>query len=151
MGVEFFPLNRILFRLRLNHYLDGKEDPMTSAIRKSSFDPGGPIAGLTAGAAAAVAGVSLSAIQARPRCRRPVFRARQLAIYLHHVAMGATVAACARQFDRDRATIRLAIRRIEDLRENRAFDCGAARLEQAVATLHDMVLELLAEAKGAAR
>ena len=123
----------------------------SNALERKSCEKRRSNSGLTAGAAAAVAGVSLSAIQARPRCRRPVFRARQLAIYLHHVAMGATVAACARQFDRDRATIRLAIRRIEDLRENRAFDCGAARLEQAVATLHDMVLELLAEANGAAR
>jgi hypothetical protein len=124
---------------------------MTSAIPKRSFARSGQIAGLSAGAAAAVTGVSLSAIQARPRCRRPVFRARQLAIYLHHVAMGANVATCARQFDRDRATIRLAIQRIEDLRENPAFDRGAARLERAVATLQDMVLDLVSQEKGAAR
>lgn len=110
-----------------------------------------PIEGLSAAAVCAATGVPLAALQARPRCRRAVARARQLAIYLHAVAMGASVSACARLFERDRATIRHAIRQIEDMRENAAFDRAAARLEQALAAQRDMVLALMAEASGAGR
>lgn len=121
---------------------------MTIALPDKSFAL--PIAGLSAGAVAAATGVSLIAMQ-RPSRRRTVAQARQLAIYLHHVAMGASVSACARLFERDRATIRHAIRRVEDRRESPVFDLGAIRLEQALATQRDMVLALVTEAEGAAR
>lgn len=111
--------------------------------------PSAPIAGLSAAAAAAVAGVPPKLISARTRCAAPVARARQFAVYLHHVALGASLSACARQFGRDRATVRHACAVIEDLRDDPRFDCGALRLERAVATQRDMVLSLVAE--GAAR
>ena len=116
-----------------------------------SDPPPAPISGLCAAAAAAAAGVSLAAIHAPQRRRARVARARQLAVYLHHVALGASLSACARQFARDRATIRHACARIEDLREDARFDESAARLEQAVAAQRDMVLALLSASGGAAR
>ncbi len=122
---------------------------MNSPFRNRSVASSRVIAGLGAGAAAALTGVSLAAIHGRPPCRRSVARARQLAIYLHHVALGASVAACARQFSRDRATIRHAIARVEDLRENPAFNRCALRLERAVAAHRDMMLELLPQTEGA--
>lgn len=124
---------------------------MTNAIGKRRSETPRPVAGLSAAAAAALTGVSFPLIHARPPCRRRVARARQLAIYLHHVAMGASVVACARLFDRDRATIRLAILRVEDRRDIPAFDRAASRLEKALVTQRDMVLGLLSEENGAAR
>jgi chromosomal replication initiation ATPase DnaA len=109
-----------------------------------------PIAGLCAAAASAATGVPVAAIAVPERRRARVARARQLAVYLHHVALGASLSACARQFSRDRATIRHACARIEDLRDDARFDESAARLERAVAAQRDMVLALIAELAGAA-
>ena len=109
------------------------------------------IAGLSVAAAAAVAGVPCRAIASPLRCGAAVARARQLAVYLHHVAMGASLSACARHFRRDRATVRHACAVIEDLRDDPAFDCWAARLETSLIAQRDMVADLVAEARGAAR
>jgi hypothetical protein len=67
---------------------------MTIAFRNNSLAP--PIRGLSAGAVTSATGLSLAAMQIRrPGCRRSVAQARQLAIYLEHVVMGASVSACA--------------------------------------------------------
>lgn len=104
-----------------------------------------PVAGLCAAAAAAATGVPLAAIAAPERRRAREARARHLAVYLHHVALGASLSACARLFSRDRATIRHACARIEDLRDDVRFDQAAARLARAVAAQRDMALDLIAE------
>jgi hypothetical protein len=109
------------------------------------------IAGLTAAAAAAAAGVSVNAIASPFRGRASIARARQLAVYLHHVALGASLSACARHFGRDRATVRHACAVIENMRDNPIFDRAAARLESAVAAQRDMVVASLAECEGAAQ
>ncbi|WP_424363471.1 helix-turn-helix domain-containing protein [Methylocystis parvus] len=110
-----------------------------------------PIAGLSAAAAAAALGVPAAALAARSRCRAPVARARQLAVYLHHVALGASLSACARAFGRDRATVRHACAVIEDMRDDPRIDCWAARLEQALAAQCDMIFRLIRTLEGAAR
>lgn len=107
------------------------------------------VAGLCAAAAAAATGVPHAAIAAPGRHRARVARARQLAVYLHHVALGASLSACARLFARDRATIRHACARIEDLRDDARFDEAAARLGRAVVAQRDMALALIAETTGA--
>ena len=104
-----------------------------------------PILGLSAAAAAAAMGAPFAALTAPTRRAPTVARARQLAVYLHHVALGASLSACARVFVRDRATIRHACARIEDMRDDPRFDRGATRLERALAAQRDMVLALLAE------
>jgi chromosomal replication initiation ATPase DnaA len=55
--------------------------------------------------------------------------ARQLAIYLAHVALGHDLSHLALAFGRDRATIRHALRRIEDRRDDPGFDRRVSRLE----------------------
>jgi chromosomal replication initiation ATPase DnaA len=55
--------------------------------------------------------------------------ARHLAIYLAHVALGHDLTCLASAFGRDRATIRHALRRIEDRRDDPGFDRRVARLE----------------------
>lgn len=109
------------------------------------------IQGLGAAAATAVAQLPPGALAGPTRVRAPVARARQLAVYLHHVALGASLSDCARAFARDRATVRYACGVIEDLRDDPCVDRWAARLEQAVAAQRDMVCDLLGEIEGAAR
>ncbi len=119
-------------------------------MTEASIQPPGalaPILGLSAGAAAAATGVPAALIAAPWRCRARTARARQLAVYLHHVALGASISACARHFARDRATIRHACARIEDLRDDPRFDHCAARLEQALAAQRDMIHALLGAAR----
>ena len=103
------------------------------------------IPGLSAAAAAAAQGAPFADLLSSRRSRPPIARARQLAVYLHHVALGASVSACARAFGRDRATIRHACATIEDLRDDPRFDAGAARLESALTAQRDMICVLLAE------
>ncbi|QGM98019.1 helix-turn-helix domain-containing protein [Methylocystis parvus] len=109
------------------------------------------VEGLSAAAAAAVARLPARAIASPTRSRAPVARARQLAVYLHHVALGASLSACARAFARDRATVRYACAVIEDLRDDPQVDGWTARLEQAVAAQRDMVCRLMSEMEGATR
>jgi hypothetical protein len=124
---------------------------MFIACSTSRFSPPRPVAGLSAAAAAAVAGVPAVMIAAPTRCQAPVARARQLAVYLHHVALGGSLSACARQFARDRATVRHACGRIEDLRDDPRFDLCAGRLETALAAQQEMVFVLISETLGAPR
>ena len=114
---------------------------MRSAISLS--DAAIPIPGLSIAAAAAVAGVPATALCAATRGRRPIAEARQLAVYLHHVALGASLSACARLFRRDRATVRHACARIEDRRDDPGFDFAATILEAALAAQCAMARDLL--------
>ncbi|KAF0213681.1 MAG: Chromosomal replication initiator DnaA domain [Methylocystaceae bacterium] len=107
------------------------------------------IPGLSAAAAAAAQGAPFADLFSPRRSRASVARARQLAVYLHHVALGASVSACAKAFARDRATIRHACATIEDLRDDPLFDAGARRLETALAAQRDMICALLSQ--GSAR
>lgn len=110
-----------------------------------------PIDGLSAAAAAAVARLPAAALATPSRSRAPVARARQLAVYLHHVALGASLSACARTFARDRATVRHACAVIEDLRDDPRIDAWTARLERALVAQSDMVCGLILESEGAGR
>ncbi|MBM3578329.1 MAG: chromosomal replication initiator DnaA [Alphaproteobacteria bacterium] len=107
--------------------------------------PAPPIPGLSAAAAAAAQAAPFAELFSVSRSRPSVARARQLAVYLDHVALGASVSACARTFARDRATIRHACATIEDLRDDPSFDAAARRLETALAAQRDMICALLAQ------
>ncbi len=78
----------------------------------------------------------------RARGSRRASVARQVAIYLAHVALGVPLDAAARQFKRDRSTVAFACRQVEDRRDEPAFDAAVADLELALKVL----LELAAEA-----
>jgi chromosomal replication initiation ATPase DnaA len=103
------------------------------------------IPGLSAAAAAAAQATPFADLFSSRRSRPSVARARQLAVYLHHVALGASVSACARVFARDRATVRHACATIEDLRDDPSFDAAASRLESALAAQRDMICALLGQ------
>ncbi|PXA99382.1 chromosomal replication initiator DnaA [Nostoc sp. 3335mG] len=63
------------------------------------------------------------------RCRADTSRARQLAMYLAHVAKGISLTAIGEAFGRDRTTVSYACGLIEDLRDDPAFDAELDRLE----------------------
>ena len=66
------------------------------------------------------------------RGRARVAMARQVAMYLAHVGYGLTLTEVGEMFGRDRTTVAHACRRIEDKREERAFDRAMDLLELSV-------------------
>ena len=58
--------------------------------------------------------------------------ARQVAMYLAHVACGLSLTAVGRVFGRDRTTLSHACRRVEDAREAEPFDRAIAMMERSV-------------------
>ncbi len=123
---------------------------MTQAFFETVVFPP-PIVGLSLAAAAATAGLPAAALADPWPRRAKAARARHFAVYLHHVALGASLSACARDFACDRASMRYACARIEDLRDDPAFDRCSTRLERALSDLRNMILGLLAEQEGAGR
>ena len=65
----------------------------------------------------------------KSRCRAGTSRARHLAMYLCHVAVGRSLQAVGEVFGRDRTTVSYACNMIEDMRDDRAFDADVAALE----------------------
>ncbi len=59
--------------------------------------------------------------------------ARQVAIYLSHTSLGLSYGAAGSFFGRDRTTAAHACRKVEDLREDPAFDTIVDFLERALA------------------
>jgi len=82
---------------------------------------------------AAECGVSSRLVRHASRCRAPVAHARQLAMYLTHVMLGESLTAVGLAFGRDRTTVSHACARIEDLRDDTAFDARVERLEDQIA------------------
>ena len=74
-------------------------------------------------------GVPAAEISAPKRASHAAVRARQLAIYLTHITFHWPLARVAFAFGRDRTTCGHACRKIEDLREDAAFDHRLAELE----------------------
>ena len=105
------------------------------------------VPGICASAAAAVLGAPPQAIATRTR-QAIIARARQFAIYLHHVALGETLTTCARLFARDRATVRHACARIEDMRDDPHFDFTTMRLEMALMAQCDLARMLAVASRG---
>ncbi|MEX2129772.1 MAG: helix-turn-helix domain-containing protein [Xanthobacteraceae bacterium] len=73
--------------------------------------------------------VPLADITAKTRRSRRASRARHVAIYLAHVALGLPLGAVAAEFRRDRTTAEYACRVVEDARDDPAFDAALAGLE----------------------
>lgn len=63
------------------------------------------------------------------RCRANVSKARQLAMYLSHVALGLSLTTVGMAFGRDRTTVSYACGLLEDMRDDPAFDREMDRLE----------------------
>lgn len=86
-------------------------------------------------AVAQVFGVDAAAIDAETRGRAEVALARQVAMYLAHVACGMSLTDVGRMFSRDRTTVAHACAVIEDKRDDKVFDRAIELLEMVVAAL----------------
>lgn len=123
-----------------------QREPKSAIGRRFTPIPGeAELASLCVGAAAALSGVSSKDIAGPRRGRASAAQARHLAVYLLHVAFGASLSSCGRVFFRDRASIRHACARIEDARDDAGFDLAVSRLELALPVQRDM-LRALADA-----
>ncbi len=73
--------------------------------------------------------VPVAQLKSRRRGSVQSTRARHVAIYLAHVALGLKLAEVGNAFRRDRATASYACARIEDARDDPAFDAALSGLE----------------------
>lgn len=93
--------------------------------------------------AASLVGYALEVRALLPeRGRRELVRARQIAMYLAHVAMSMSLSRVALAFERDRSTVAHACHRIEEMRDDARFDSWLEALEQGVTTFVPMVVQL---------
>lgn len=103
----------------------------------SAISRGGPSAGTRRACrgleslAAAAFGVPVVELFAASRRAAPVALARQAAMYLAHVVFSLSLREVGLCFGRDPRTVAHACRRIEDRRDQPAFDALMARLEAA--------------------
>jgi hypothetical protein len=84
---------------------------------------------------AQVFGIGTSDIASSTRGRAPVAEARQVAMYLAHVALGITMRDVGNLFCRDRTTVSHACSVIEDRRDEPGFDRALELLEWTVIAL----------------
>lgn len=87
---------------------------------------------LSAGAAGYALGATLDDIVSPARGSADAAFARQVAMYLCHVAFAWSLARVASAFGRDRSTVAHACHQIEDRRDDEVFDAWIAALEQSV-------------------
>lgn len=89
--------------------------------------------GVAVGLVAAIQGVSPDDILTPSRNQARIALARQLAMYMTHVALGCSLTTTGRLFKRHRTTVSHACGRIEDMRDDKKFDQALNTLE---AVLH---------------
>ncbi|MEM7328214.1 MAG: helix-turn-helix domain-containing protein [Pseudomonadota bacterium] len=76
------------------------------------------------------------------RGSRELVRARQIAMYLSHVGMGMSLSRVAAVFERDRSTVAHACHRIEEMRDESAFDVWMDALERGVSTVAPLLSQV---------
>ena len=74
-------------------------------------------------------GVPAGQIAGANRSSAPAARARQIAMYLTHVGFSWPLARVAAAFGRDRTTASHACHKVEDLRDDAAFDARLSAME----------------------
>lgn len=92
--------------------------------------------------------VPVGELRAPTRRRAPVAFARQVAMYMAHVAYGLSLTEVGVLFGRDRTTVAHACSLVEDRRDEPGFDRSLDHLEAAIATLSRISLALDAGGKG---
>ncbi|HWK86048.1 MAG TPA: helix-turn-helix domain-containing protein [Xanthobacteraceae bacterium] len=88
--------------------------------------------------------VPLANVLAKTRGSPKAAHARQVAMYLAHVALGIPLATIGRCFGRDHSTVAHGCGRIEDLRDERSFDEMIAELALAARIARRLDREVLA-------
>ena len=85
--------------------------------------------------AAGAFGIDADLLRSPTRGRRKVAFARQVGMYLAHVACELSLTAVGRVFERDRSTVAYACKRVEEARGRPHVDCSIIILERVVVTL----------------
>ncbi|HEX5778376.1 MAG TPA: helix-turn-helix domain-containing protein [Xanthobacteraceae bacterium] len=85
--------------------------------------------------------VPLAQLRTRRRGSQQSTRARHVAIYLAHVALGMKLAEIGAAFRRDRTTAGYACARVEDARDDPAFDAALTSLETAARIMLELEQE----------
>jgi chromosomal replication initiation ATPase DnaA len=80
--------------------------------------------------------VPVEMLFANSRCRGNIALARQLAMYVMHVALGRSIIAVAKLFDRHASTVLHSCYVIEDRRDDEAFDLLVSDLEAQATAPH---------------
>jgi chromosomal replication initiation ATPase DnaA len=93
-------------------------------------------ASLAADLTAYAIGLKAETLLSSERGRPIEARARHIAIYLTHVALGTSLARVARAFGRDPSTIAHACHLIEDKRDDRDFDDWLEQLSMGLSALY---------------
>jgi len=114
-----------------------KISPSPIAARELDED----VCALAARLVASHCDVAIGEIVGRPRKSRRATRARHLAMYLAHVACGLSLAAVGAGFKRDRTTASYACHKVEDARDDPAFDAALADLEICAGVLFELRCE----------
>lgn len=78
-------------------------------------------------------------LRARTRCQARIAFARQVAMYLAHVAYGLSLTEVGVLFGRDRTTVAHACGVVEDRRDDPAFDTAMEHLESSIVVLANAV------------
>lgn len=100
--------------------------------RRNRILPGGMLT-LTVKLAATVSGVASEAVVSAGRRSARASAARQLAMYLAHTSFGLPLSAVGHCFGRDRTTAAHACRRVEERRDDPAFDAELIEIERLLA------------------
>lgn len=79
--------------------------------------------------------IPVNLICAPTRSKPVIAQARQIAMYLTHVALGVSLTQTGAGFGRDRTTASHACKVIEELRENPRFDFQLSQLEEGLAKI----------------
>jgi chromosomal replication initiation ATPase DnaA len=79
--------------------------------------------------------IPVGELRATTRRKARVALARQIAMYLVHIAFGLNLSEVGLYFGRDRTTAAHACRQMEDRRDDRDFDLLLDRLERAVCAM----------------
>lgn len=120
--------------------------PKPPALAAAAYPGGGDAeaCSLAAMLAADALDVPLANVLADKRGSQTAAHARQVAMYLAHVALGVPLSAVGRCFGRDHSTVAHGCRRVEDLRDGRSFDDLIAELALAARIARHLDREVLA-------
>ena len=114
------------------------------AIRIGNISPSGKVEArvrrLIERVVAETFGIERAALRGRSRGRARVAFARQVAMYLAHIACGMSLTDVGRVFERDRTTVAYACEVVEDRRDEQNFDRVLDLLENILCELVSSIL-----------
>ena len=113
----------------------GGDVPATKGLRSFAQDRSYPVRAAVEPAVSVVFEIDIGELHAPTRRSARAAFARQVAMYLSHVACGLSLAEVSSVFARDRSTVAHACELVEDRRDDPVLDAKLEYLERAVSAL----------------